>query len=117
MELQTKEELLGVINSGNVVFIDFYGSTCGPCKMFVPTFDRLVNEYNPSGKAKVAKIEVYERPDVAEMFGIKSLPTLIFFKDGAEVTRLTGGQRIGDLKTEMERLISGEPRIEQTDDF
>jgi thioredoxin 1 len=117
MELQSKEELLELINSGEVVFIDFYGTTCGPCKMFVPTFDRLVNEYNGKGKATVAKIEVYERPDVAQMYGVKSLPTLIYFKDGAEVTRLTGGQRIGDLKTEMERIISGTPLIDQTDDF
>jgi thioredoxin 1 len=117
MELQSKEELLDLIGTGQVVFIDFYGSTCGPCKMFVPTFERLVNEYNGSGNATVAKIEVYDRPEVASMFEIKSLPTLVFFKDGAEVKRLTGGQRISVLKEEMERIINGTPIIEQTDDF
>jgi thioredoxin 1 len=117
MELNSREELFDLIKSNDVVFIDFYGNTCGPCKMFVPTFDRLVAEYNESGRATVAKIEVYERPLVAEYYNIKALPTLVVFKGGVEQKRFIGGKRLSEIKEEIEKAINGTPLIEQTDDF
>ena len=77
-----------VIKSSIPVMIDFFAEWCGPCKSLAPVVDELAGDYE--GKVKIVKLNVDESPETAQKFGVMSIPTLVFVKDGAEVDRLTG---------------------------
>jgi thioredoxin 1 len=72
------------------VLVDFWAEWCPPCRMIGPTIDRLADEWR--GRAAVAKLDVDRSRDVAQRFGVRSIPTLVIFKDGQEVDRLVGVQ-------------------------
>lgn len=76
-------------DSGKTVLIDFYADWCGPCRMVSPIVDELAQE-NP--QLLVAKINVDEEPELAQLFGIVSIPTLIVMKDGKTVEQAVGAQ-------------------------
>ncbi len=70
------------------VMIDFWAPWCGPCRMVAPIVEELAKEYQ--GKAKVAKLNTDEAPDIAGRYGIRSIPTMLFFKNGAVTQQLVG---------------------------
>jgi thioredoxin 1 len=70
-----------VLNSDRPALVDFWAEWCGPCKMIAPILDEAANEY--ADKMSVVKLNVDESPNVAQKFGIRSIPTLMLFKDGA----------------------------------
>jgi thioredoxin 1 len=70
-----------VLNSGKPALVDFWAEWCGPCKMIAPILDEAASEY--ADKMSVVKLNVDESPNVAQKFGIRSIPTLMLFKDGA----------------------------------
>ena len=69
-----------VTEAGTPVLVDFWAEWCPPCRMIAPSIDALATEY--SGRVKVGKLNVDENPMVAQAFGIRSIPTLLVFKDG-----------------------------------
>ena len=77
-----------VVKADTLVMVDFFADWCGPCKALTPIVEELAGEYE--GKAKIVKLNVDESPETAQKFGVMSIPTLIFFKGGDEVERLTG---------------------------
>ena len=77
-----------VIKSPVPVLLDFWATWCGPCRMLSPIVDEIANEVE--GKAKVGKINVDEQPDLAQQFGIMSIPTLVFMKNGEMVAKEVG---------------------------
>ena len=79
-----------VVKSPVPVLLDFWATWCGPCRMLSPIVDEIANEVE--GKAKVGKINVDEQPDLAQQFGIMSIPTLVFMKNG-EITAKEVGVR------------------------
>ena len=83
----TEDEFRQSVNEG-LVLADFFSSTCGPCKMLGPVIDQLAQEYE--GKAVIGKVNVDEEQELAMRYGVMSIPTVIFFKDGEEVTRQVG---------------------------
>lgn len=84
-----------VLDSKQPVLVDFYATWCGPCKMLSPVVEDVAKEY--TGKLKVVKVDVDNSQEVAGQFGIMSVPTVMFFKNGQEVGRSVGAVPKGTL--------------------
>lgn len=83
--------------------VDFFATWCGPCKMLAPTVEQFAREYE--GRAAVYKLDVDDAADTANKFGIRGVPTLIFFKDGKEAERIVGLTTKDELVMAMERNL------------
>ena len=83
-----KEGFEKALASGQLLMVDFWADWCGPCKMLAPVIEGLGDEYE--GKAIVGKINVDDEQELAIRYGVMSIPTVIFFKDGEEVARKVG---------------------------
>lgn len=104
IELNSENFDSEVIKSQVPVVVDFWAVWCGPCKMLAPTLDELAEEYN--GRVKIAKVNVDDNPELANNFGISSIPTLLFFKNGQVVGQSVGVKPKSILKDSIERLLS-----------
>ena len=77
-----------VLNADKPVLVDFYADWCGPCRQLAPTIEQLAAQYE--GRAIVSKVNIDRHSELAGRYGIQSIPTVLFFKDGKEVQRLVG---------------------------
>jgi thioredoxin 1 len=84
-----------VLQSAEPVVVDFWAEWCGPCKMIGPSLEELAGEY--AGKVKIVKLNVDENPGVAGKLGIRSIPTLMLFKDGKVASQKVGAAPKGEL--------------------
>ncbi|MCI6875680.1 MAG: thioredoxin [Parabacteroides sp.] len=94
------EELLG---TGKPMVLDFWAEWCGPCRMVSPIIDELAQEYE--GRVTIGKMNVDENDDVVGRFGIRNIPTVIFFKNGEMVDKIVGATSKDKFKEKVENLL------------
>jgi len=89
-----------VLNSNMPVMVDFWAEWCGPCKMIAPAVVELAKEYD--GRAKVVKLDVDANYQTAGAYDVRSIPTLLFFKNGKVVDKIVGAVSKQKLKEKLE---------------
>ncbi len=92
-----------VLKSDIPVMVDFYAEWCGPCKMIAPFLEDLSKEME--GKAKVVKVDIDKANDIAITYNIRSVPTLMFFKDGEMVDKIVGAVPKETMAAKMNGII------------
>ena len=92
-----------VLESKMPAVVDFWAPWCGPCRIVDPTIDELAKEYE--GKVKVGKVNVDENNQTAGMFGVMSIPSIIFFKNGKPVKTMIGAQSKENYKKTIEEVL------------
>jgi thioredoxin 1 len=89
-----------VLKSDKPALVDFWAEWCGPCKMIAPLLDEAASEY--AGRMSIVKLNVDESPNIAQKFGIRSIPTLMLFKDGAVQAQKLGAMSKSQLTEFLE---------------
>ncbi len=92
-----------VVDADGPVLVDFWAEWCGPCKRIAPILDELSDEL--SGKVHIVKLNVDENPHIMTNYGIRSIPTMIMFQDGAPAATKIGATSKNELKTWIEDNI------------
>jgi thioredoxin 2 len=92
-----------VLGATTPVLLDCWADWCGPCHMLAPTIDALARDY--AGRVRVAKLDVDANPQVAGRFDVRSIPTLLLFRDGRLVERLVGVQPRPAIETHLRALL------------
>ncbi len=103
VEITDKNFEQEVTKSDIPVLVDFWAAWCGPCRAIAPTIDELATEY--AGRLKVGKCNVDENPITPSKFGIRAIPTLIFFKNGSVVEQITGAVAKSHIVSVIDRVL------------
>ena len=104
MEVQiTKENFESLKNGAQPLVVDFWATWCGPCRMIAPVIAELAQEYD--GQITVGKCDVEENEDLAMTFGIRNIPTILFFKGGEVVDKVVGAQSKAKLEEKFQSLL------------
>ena len=92
-----------LIASGKPVVIDFWAEWCGPCRMVAPIIDELSSEYE--GRVEIGKYNVDEENDLSAEYGIRNIPTILFFKDGKLVDKQVGAAPKAAIQAKVDSLL------------
>lgn len=104
MEIQiTNENFASLKNGALPLVVDFWATWCGPCRMVAPIISELAEKYD--GKIVVGKCDVEENDDLAADFGIRNIPTILFFKNGEVVDKLVGAVPKAEFEKKFEALL------------
>ena len=99
----TSENFENLKNGKEPLVVDFWATWCGPCRMVGPVISKLAEKYD--GKIVVGKCDVEENEDLASEFGIRNIPTILFFKGGDVVDKVVGAQSEAKLDEKFQTLL------------
>ena len=99
----TSENFESLKNGAQPLVVDFWATWCGPCRMVAPVLSELAQQYE--GKIAVGKCDVEENEDLATLFGIRNIPTILFFKNGQVVDKLVGAQPKAKMEEKFQALL------------
>lgn len=99
----TAENFDDVLRAGQPVLVDFWAEWCGPCRAVSPVIEELAGQY--ASEAKVVKVNVDENQELAQRFGVMSIPTLLFFKEGREADKIVGAVPKAAIEKKLKNLL------------
>ena len=99
----TDANIVEILASDKPVMIDFWATWCGPCRMLAPTVEEIAKEYE--GKAVIGKCNVDEASETPMKYGIRNIPTLLFFKGGELVDKMVGAAPKSELAKKIDSLL------------
>ena len=100
----TDEDFDKQVKEQRLLLVDFWAEWCGPCRMIAPALEELATEYK--NRVAVGKVNVDENRKVAMKFGVRSIPTLLFFRDGARVDQVIGAHPKASIKAKIDQLLT-----------
>ncbi|MDR1779498.1 MAG: thioredoxin [Tannerella sp.] len=92
-----------LLNDNKPLVLDFWAEWCGPCRMVAPIIDELATEYE--GRVNIGKVDVDENDDIVSRYGIRNIPTILFFKDKELVDKLVGASNKANFVEKIEKLL------------
>ncbi len=101
--INSNKQFNDLVKQEKPVLIDFYADWCGPCKMLMPTVEKLAKEFN--GTVEIQKINIDKNPDIAAKFNVRSIPTLFFIKDQKIVERINGMTSETSLRKKLKAMV------------
>lgn len=102
-KIVTDANFAETIGGGMPVMVDFWATWCGPCRMIAPLVEELASEYD--GKVVIGKCNVDENQEMPMKYGIRNIPTLLFFKNGELVDRMVGAASKADIAKKLDSLL------------
>lgn len=99
----TSNNFSDLLNGELPLVVDLWATWCGPCRMIAPIISELANEYH--GKVVIGKCDVEENDDIAAEYGVRNIPTLLFFKGGQLVDKLVGAVQKGTIEEKIKALL------------
>ena len=99
----TDSNVKNEINSGKLVVVDLWAEWCGPCRSITPSIEELATEYE--GKAIIGKYNVDEENELSTEYGVRSIPTILFFKDGKLADKQVGASPKASIKAKIDALL------------
>ena len=104
MEVTITSENFSSLKNGDMpLVVDFWATWCGPCRMMAPIIEELAKEYE--GKAIIGKCDVEENEELATEYGIRNIPTILFFKQGEVVEKVVGFQQKPEIQEVINKLL------------
>ena len=104
MEVTITSENFSSLKNGDMpLVVDFWATWCGPCRMMAPIIEELAKEYE--GKAIIGKCDVEENEELATEYGIRNIPTILFFKQGEVVEKVVGFQQKPNIQEVINKLL------------
>lgn len=103
MQVVTDTNFSEILASSKVVVVDFWAPWCGPCRMLSPIVDDVAGQF--AGRIAVAKCNVDDEEDIAAQFGIRSIPTVLFFKDGEVADKCIGLVSKAEIESKINNLL------------
>ena len=104
MEVTITNENFASLRAGELpLVVDFWATWCGPCRMVAPVIEELAEEYD--GRAVIGKCDVEDNEDIAAEFGIRNIPTILFFKNGEVADKIIGAQPKAKIEEKIKALL------------
>jgi thioredoxin len=101
--LINSSEFSALLQEDKLLVVDFYATWCGPCKKLSPTLDEVSEEF--AGQVNIVKVDVDESEDLAMDYGIRSVPTVLFFKNGQQVDKFVGALPKSEIVTKIQAQL------------